>query len=239
MRKYALGSLLSLAVVGAVALTWALGGFMNVAATYPDPPPLAWLLHSTYTSSVERRSTNIQVPADLGASEQILRGARSYLAMCSGCHTPPGQSPTPVSQGLYPPPPDLVELIPHRSPSEAFWVIENGVRMTGMPAFGPTHEDKELWALVAFLDHIAGASPQTYETLVAEAKRTAPADDGHGHRHSNDAVDDTRSVPGHHDPKSPAAEAHPHEETSAGPSDGHHEKSSPHADSDDGHDHQH
>ncbi|MES1945352.1 cytochrome c family protein [Salinisphaera sp. PC39] len=212
---------------------------MNVAATYPDPPPLAWLLHSTYTSSVERRSTNIQVPADLGASEQILRGARSYLAMCSGCHTPPGQSPTPVSQGLYPPPPDLVELIPHRSPSEAFWVIENGVRMTGMPAFGPTHEDKELWALVAFLDHIAGASPQTYETLVAEAKRTAPADDGHGHRHSNDAVDDTRSVPGHHDPKSPAAEAHPHEETSAGPSDGHHEKSSPHADSDDGHDHQH
>ena len=49
--------------------------------------------------------------------------------------------------------PGLAELIPHRSPAEAFWVIQSGVRMTGMPAFfGPTREDEELWALVAFLD---------------------------------------------------------------------------------------
>lgn len=135
--------------------------------------------------------------------------------------------------------PDLADLIPHRSPAEAFWMIQNGVRMTGMPAFGPTHEDEELWALVAFLDRIAGASPQGYEALVAEARRTAPAYDGHGHRHSNDAKGETRNPPGHHDPPDSAGEPHPHAEGSAGPSGAQHEKANPHAHGDDGHDCRH
>ena len=149
MRNLIIGGIAALALAGTAGLVFGLGGFMNVAATYPDPPPVGWFLHTTYRQSVERRSSDIQAPIDLGNRQQVLRGAQNFIAMCSGCHTPPGLSKTPVSTGLNPAPPDLAEIIPHRSPEEAFWVIKNGVRMTGMPAFGPTHKDEELWALVA------------------------------------------------------------------------------------------
>lgn len=218
-----------LAVAAVIAVpTVVYSGLFNVAATWEDSPPIAWLLHSTYANSVAARSDEIRVPENLGSREQMLQGARSFVAMCSGCHTPPGQSATPVAQGLNPPPPDLAEIIPHRTPVEAFWVIKNGVRMTGMAAFGPTHKDDELWALTAFLQEMSDATPEAYNTLVAQAKRTAPADDDHNHRHGNEeeTVDpgghDSASAgghgkPGHHDqgnapnPSEPSGDGHNHQ----------------------------
>lgn len=109
-------------IVGAVIAvpTVVYSGLFNVAATWEDPPPIAWLLHSTYANSVAVRADEIQVPENLGGRERVLQGARNFMAMCSGCHTPPGKSKTPVSTGLNPPPPDLAEIIPHRTPAEAF-----------------------------------------------------------------------------------------------------------------------
>ncbi|MEQ8797713.1 MAG: cytochrome c [Salinisphaeraceae bacterium] len=257
-------------IVGAVIAvpTVVYSGLFNVAATWRDPAPVAWLLHSTYANSVAVRADEIQVPENLGGRERVLQGARNFMAMCSGCHTPPGKSKTPVSTGLNPPPPDLAEVIPHRTLAEAFWVIKNGVRMTGMPAFGPTHKDEELWALVAFLDQMSEATPEAYNTLVAQAKRSAPADDGHGHRHGSEAetVDpgghDSASSeghggPGHHDAKSEQGQtgdmqgmrmqgnsAAPKANEPASPSHGapgHHDEkpATQPPPADDGHDHQH
>lgn len=254
-------------IVGAVIAvpTVVYSGLFNVAATWRDPAPVAWLLHSTYANSVAVRADEIQVPANLGGRERVLQGARNFMAMCSGCHTPPGKSKTPVSTGLNPPPPDLAEIIPHRTLAEAFWVIKNGVRMTGMPAFGPTHKDEELWALVAFLDQMSEATPEAYNTLVAQAKRSAPADDGHGHRHGNEPESAGQNAhdagghgePGHHDTKPAHGQSSdmqgmdmgqedtaPPAAESASPSHGapgHHDKQpAPQPESaDDGHDHQH
>ena len=265
MRNLIIGGIAALALAGTAGLVFGLGGFMNVAATYPDPPPVGWFLHTTYRQSVERRSSDIQAPIDLGNRQQVLRGAQNFIAMCSGCHTPPGLSKTPVSTGLNPPPPDLAEIIPHRSPEEAFWVIKNGVRMTGMPAFGPTHKDEELWALVAFVEQMSDATPEAYNTLVAQAKRSALADDGHGHRHGNEPEPAGQSgdagghgEPGHHDSKSEqgqtgdmqgmrmqensaAAEANQSASPSHG-APGHHDSNTtptPTEPADDGHNHQH
>lgn len=186
--KNIIATLTVLVVAAAIAVpTVVYSGLFNVAATWKDPHPIAWLLHSTYANSVAARADEMRVPETLGSREQVLQGARNFVAMCSGCHTPPGQSATPVGQGLNPPPPDLAEIIPHRTPAEAFWVIKHGVRMTGMAAFGSTHEDDELWALTAFLQEMSDATPEAYSTLVAQAKRTAPADDGHSHRHGSEA----------------------------------------------------
>ena len=251
MRNLFIGSIASLILLGVIGVAVSLSGAVNVAAINKDAKPVAWFLHSTYANSVASRSADIPVPKNLKNEQQILQGARNYLAMCSGCHTPPGLSKTPVAQGLNPAPPNLAELIPHRTPAEAFWVIKNGVRMTGMPAFGPTHKDEELWALVAFLEASSDTTPAAYENLIAQAKQSAPASDGHDHRHGNGptaapgggtpTISKAHGEPGHHskngDENQPSAAKASH-----GPP-GHHDEpklpAKPPEPAADEHDHQH
>lgn len=250
--KSVIKTLAVLAVLAVVAVPVVVySGLFNVAATWEDPAPVAWVLHGTYRNSVEARANSIEPPADLKSETRILQGARNYLAMCSGCHTPPGLSATPVSQGLNPSPPDLADIIPHRTSAEAFWVIKNGVRMTGMPAFGATHKDEELWALVAFLQANSDATPEAYESLIARANQSAPASDGHGHRHGNepapasgDHTSETtknHGAPGHHS-KNGTEERPPVAEAGHAPP-GQHDRSKTSDkqanSSDDSHDHQH
>ena len=55
--------------------------------------------------------------------------------------------------------------IQKRSDGELFWILQNGIRMTGMPAFGPTHKDEELWKMVAFLRHLPELSDEEQKAL--------------------------------------------------------------------------
>ena len=169
----------TLALVVAVVLALVYAGAYNVAATDSHSPLVAWLLHTTYQESVELRARDIEVPA-LDERERILRGARHFDATCQVCHTPPGQSPTAVSQGLNPEPPDLKRMLAGElEPAGAFWVINHGLRMTGMPAFGPTHDDEAIWDMVAFIQHARDLSPQAYRQLMSQASQAG------GHTHDN------------------------------------------------------
>ena len=180
MKNLLIGFIAGIAAIIGIALIAGLSGAVNVAATEQDPAPLAWFLHTSFERSVATRSADITPPADLDGPERVERGARSFAAMCAGCHTPPGLDDTPRAIGLNPAPPALAALSGHRSDAEAFWVIRNGARMTGMPAFGPTHQDPELWDLVAFLRTAEDLSPERYAALSA-----GPVDDGHDHRHGD------------------------------------------------------
>lgn len=185
MGRYLFGVLSGLLLLLAVALAVTLVGRAPVSALRAEPAPLGWWLHTAYERSVARQAKDIDPPPGFPAPAQIQAGAGAFEQMCAVCHTPPGRTPTVVSQGLNPPPPEAVRLLQYRTAPEAFWVIGHGVRMSGMPAFGPTHTDAQRWELVAFLSHIAGADAATYERLVA---RSQAAGAGHvheqdGHRH--------------------------------------------------------
>ena len=76
---------------------------------------------------------------------------------------------TEISQGLYPRAPELrrgTDL----TPAEQFWIVKHGVKMTGMPAWGITHDDELLWDVVAFVRKLPEMTPEQYETMV----KTAP-----------------------------------------------------------------
>lgn len=220
MLRYLTSVGLGLLIVVAITVGLALGGVFNVSARYDDPEWLGWFLHTTYHKSVASRADDITPPGHLGTRELILKGTRNFKNMCMTCHTPPGLSDTPVHQGLNPPPPRLTDLMQHKTEAEAFWVVKNGIRMTGMPAFGPTHEDEALWALVAFLKRMHNASPSDYQALISAAEKQLPADDGHGHRHGNGSRPATDEPPAQHQESGETAESthkdHGH------PEDGHH-----------------
>jgi mono/diheme cytochrome c family protein len=97
--------------------------------------------------------------------------------------------PSVIGEGLNPRPPDLGGAgLSRQEAARAFWVIQHGLRMTGMPAFGPTHDDDELWAIVAFLDRLGRISPEEYARAIAHQEAADPSPgsaghDGHDHRH--------------------------------------------------------
>lgn len=69
--------------------------------------------------------------------------------------------------------------------AELYWIIENGIKMTGMPAFGPTHSKDELWGIVAFVRHLPSMSPKEYQTMVKAAGfKEEGAEDHHHSRKS-------------------------------------------------------
>ncbi len=94
--------------------------------------------------------------------------------MCSGCHSTPGVEQNEVVKSFYPRPPKLVRVINEWTPSELFWMTKNGIKMSGMPAFGTTHSDKEIWAIVAFIQKLPAMTKEQYENLVeAEKNKSA------------------------------------------------------------------
>ena len=93
----------------------------------------------------------------VAVSEENLRDGRLHFAdHCAICHGNDGSCDTMMGSGLYPKPPDLrLAETQKLSDGELFWIIENGVRFTGMPAFSSRHSSQEdSWKLVLFIRHL-------------------------------------------------------------------------------------
>jgi mono/diheme cytochrome c family protein len=82
---------------------------------------------------------------------------------CANCHGAPGVEPAKFSEGPNPPP-NLKKVVNVLLPGELFWVIKNGVKMTGMPSFGASGaSDREIWTIVAFLKKLESVSDEDFK----------------------------------------------------------------------------
>jgi len=157
-------------------------GLFDVAATKPEIEIVKWVLQTTKEKSVRSHSKDITVP-NLDDETFLEIGFNNYDQMCVGCHGAPGISPSVIGEGLNPEPPDLSEVAANMTPAELFWITQNGIKMTGMPAFGPTHSDEELWGMVAFMQELPDLSPEKYKALKEESEKM-PKEHKHGdHSH--------------------------------------------------------
>ena len=159
------GALLPLVAVVSVVIY---AGIYNIAADVPHTQPVYWLLEELRDRSVAARAKDIVIPKDLDEPKRISAGAGQYAEMCSGCHLAPGMKRTEISRGLYPRPPEL-RRESDLTPAEQFWIIKHGVKMTGMPAWGITHDDELLWDVVAFLRKLPELTAEQYQALVKSA----------------------------------------------------------------------
>jgi mono/diheme cytochrome c family protein len=161
------GALLVLVGAAAVAIY---AGLYNIAADVPHTQPVYWLFETVRDRSVAARARNITIPNDLDDSNRISRGAGQYAEICSGCHLAPGMKRTEISRGIYPRAPELRRKT-DLTPAEQFWIVKHGVKMTGMPAWGVTHDDELLWDVVMFVRKLPELTPEQYETLVKNAPK--------------------------------------------------------------------
>ena len=99
----------------------------------------------------------------------VQAGAKAFAQRgCANCHGAPGVEWAKLSEGLRPDPPDLKEIVGAREPRELFWVIKNGINMTGMPSFARIEvPDQEIWSMVAFLKKLPTVTPENFKAWTA------------------------------------------------------------------------
>lgn len=179
------GTLLTVAATLAISLSLGVGlvlfviytGAYDVAATTPHAGITRWALNTLQESSVGRRAEEMQgaAPTDSAA---LAAGFHHFQAMCVQCHGAPGMARGELGQGMRPRPPRLEEAADEWTDAELFWIVKNGIRLAGMPAFGPTHSDRDLRGIVAFTRSLETMTEEEYAELVRT--RTAAAGEGGG-----------------------------------------------------------
>jgi len=137
---------------------------------------------SAVETLIARRMRGLAIPRQardarnpVPASPEVMARATAHFAdHCAICHGNDGRGKTLIGKGLYPKPPDMAE-----SPTQAltdgelYYIIENGIRLTGMPAFGEeggSEQSTESWDLVHFIRHL----PSISDEELAEMKKMNP-----------------------------------------------------------------
>jgi mono/diheme cytochrome c family protein len=157
-----IGWLLMGVLVGLVLWT----GAYNVAATNPPGKMETKVAEFALDHAIERRAPVKTNP--FSKPEDVRAGLAHYKSKCVDCHGAPGVEESEFSQGLNPPAPDLTLPSMQKMPDgELFWVVSNGIRSTGMPAFSPTHKEEEIWKIVAFVRHLPEISAEEQKILKA------------------------------------------------------------------------
>ncbi len=158
-----------IAVLGFLFL-WS--GLYSVAASRGHWAIMEWVLTFAMRNSVKTHALLIDTPP-LDRPDLVTLGAGHFHNGCAFCHGAPGVPISPIAQSMLPPPPDLkTNMRPWRD-RELFWIVKNGIKYTGMPAWAAQQRDDEVWALVAFLRRLPALDAKSYSELALGGVQTA------------------------------------------------------------------
>jgi mono/diheme cytochrome c family protein len=188
LAKTLLVILVVVALAGGAGAFFVHTGRLPVAAT--TPADLVDRIAMTAKFEAVRRGGNglqVTLPTDAAS---IARGREHYVENCLPCHGAPGVKPAEFAEGMNPRPPDIDGPLQTYTDAQLFWVIKNGLRATGMPAFGVNHKDEEIAAIAAFVRRTPHLTPEERQELAA----AAPHED---HHHEGEAQP-PEAAPHHH-----------------------------------------
>lgn len=155
--------LTAVVVLGAGAYVYS--GVFNVAATEKHSDLVYAVLDTARVRSIKAHAAGLQPPPDLDSQARIVNGTSHFAEHCAMCHSAPGVEAQDLAEGMYPKPPVLTDASKRYTPGELFWILKNGIKMSGMPSWGD-HGDDDLWNTVAFMEKLPGMSEQDYGKLV-------------------------------------------------------------------------
>ncbi|WMT90820.1 c-type cytochrome [Pelagibacterium sp. H642] len=134
--------------VGAGVFVWT--GYYNISAKAQHWDITTEILETVRDQSIRARADTVDVP-NLDDPDMIALGREHFLGGCSSCHGLPGEVLNPVISAMLPNPPDLTYAPEHYDAGALFWLIDNGIKYTGMPAWPADNRSDEVWPLVAYL----------------------------------------------------------------------------------------
>ena len=138
---------------------------ISSSARETPSPAEAWLAYRLRSLSIPKEARNAQNP--FTSSPELLEGAARHFAdHCASCHGNDGSGDTEMGRHLYPRAPDM-RLVATQglTDGELYGIIHNGVRWTGMPAWGGAEGDQDSWKLVLFIRHLPKLTPEELKMM--------------------------------------------------------------------------
>ncbi|MEP7197813.1 MAG: cytochrome c [Saprospiraceae bacterium] len=179
MKKIIFTVIATILVIALGSFIYIESGSYDISQLTPHNNLTKWAIQTTKHKSIDKCLVNVVEPLTLGDSSMIIEGFRHYSNMCSRCHGAPGEKPDEMTLGLYPKPPLIYKHKQQEDPKEFFWIIKNGIKMTSMPAYGPTHADEKIWAIVAFVTgKLNKMTPDEYSEWVKKYENEEEMDTG-------------------------------------------------------------
>lgn len=173
--KFIIGFLLGIIILPICGYCYFRFGYAPVA-TAASPMPF----EKKMASMALRAKIHAEAPKDspIKADEpNLTAGAKIYVANCAFCHGLPNQaSPSPAAKGMFPVPPQLFDkddMVTDDPVGVTYWKVNNGIRMTGMPAFNKSLSTTQIWQVSQLLAN-ADKLPDPTRAVFA-APTTAPA----------------------------------------------------------------
>jgi thiosulfate dehydrogenase len=164
-----------IATLAAIALLGYAGLRMGLMPANADAKPgklERWAAHTSLGATLAREVSASPNPVPL-TDANLIAGIKLYGQNCVLCHGAADGKASNVAQGLYQKPPQLAsDGVEDDSEGETYWKVAHGIRFTGMPSFGATLSQEQIWQLALFLKHMDAlpAAPQrAWKSLTAPA----------------------------------------------------------------------
>jgi mono/diheme cytochrome c family protein len=151
VRSFLMGIAFTLLIAAALGLGALYSGYIPAAADNKPSKFERWAARTSLREAVQRDTRHTTVPPAPDTKELLL-AVKLYGANCAVCHGAADGKPSRIAKGFYIRSPQLGEHGVEDDPvTETYWKVKHGIRFTGMPAFGGTLSDDDVWALAGFL----------------------------------------------------------------------------------------
>ena len=160
MLKFVGGAVAVLVLIAVVGLAAVWFGFVPARADTPPMPGEKWAAQHALNATIDREQPQPPYPYGPVTDATLAAGAKLYMANCSVCHGSGAGAESNLARGLYIKAPQFNKHGVDDDPSgETYWKIEHGIRFTGMPAFGGTLSEEQIWQIAYFLGRPADKLP--------------------------------------------------------------------------------
>lgn len=160
----------AIGIMGAAGFV--LSGVYNVAASVRHFSITEYVIKVVLWRSIAFHSRGGPEAPDLTDPDLIRLGANHFAAGCAPCHGSPVQDGSAAVERMYPTPPPLDHVRDDFDTSELFWIVQNGFKFTGMPAWPGEGREDEVWPLVAYLEHLPETSPAEFAAMTGQTGGT-------------------------------------------------------------------
>ena len=165
MKTLLLGLVLGVAAVAAGAYLYFSLGYAPVATSAPPMPFEERMANMALHARIAKEApSGVPVPAD---EVNLVAGAQLYQEHCAVCHGVSGQSETAIAKGMFPKPPQFFQGhgVTDDPVGETYWKAKNGIRLTGMPGFGASLNEQQLWQVSLMLSHADKLPPSAQKVF--------------------------------------------------------------------------
>ena len=153
MRNFILGIIFTLIVIAIAGLWVAKTGRVSFEADQEASHLERSLAMGAVDAATDRRAPDVKNPL-APTEENIVSGAHIYFDHCAGCHGVPSNPDSQFGRSFNPPVPAFFKDTPDMPENQNFYIVQHGIRWTGMPAWKNMLNETQIWQVVTFMSNI-------------------------------------------------------------------------------------